>query len=152
MFKYRLLTPGTFRLQNQFKLFSFRRYFISTSTNRYLNQIRTDAFINKNVPHHFVLFSTPISQTIDEYRNTHESDKSTVLSVNDQRFEIIKMRTRSESFKYSANRKHNVLKQEQNIEKEILKGIRNTISYLYRRRRGGRGGGGVNSKPCVIKR
>ena len=68
------------------------------------------------------LVRTVIKQTIDEYYIAGDNNENIVCSINDQlRFEIIKMRIRSESNKYSANRKNEMLKHEKNIEKDILK-------------------------------
>ena len=68
------------------------------------------------------LVRTVIKQTIDEYYIAGDNNENIVYSINDQLlFEIIKMRIRSESIKYSANRKNEMLKHKNNIEKEILK-------------------------------
>ena len=68
------------------------------------------------------LVRTVIKQTIDEYYIAGDNNENIVYSINDQLlFEIIKMRIRSESIKYSANRKNEMLKHEKNIEKQILK-------------------------------
>ena len=68
------------------------------------------------------LVRTVIKQTIDEYYIAGDNNENIVYSINDQLlFEIIKMRIRSKSIKYSANRKNEMLKHEKNIEKQILK-------------------------------